>query len=148
VNLQGVDITKLVIEILQEFRETDPKRQVEFIIKEGVRAKGDKKLLRVLFENFLGNAWKFTSKQSNARIEFGSQQKGKETIYFIRDNGVGFNMKFAHKLFGTFQRLHDSKEFRGTGIGLAIIQRIVQKHHGKVWAKGKEGEGATFYFTL
>jgi light-regulated signal transduction histidine kinase (bacteriophytochrome) len=102
----------------------------------------------VVLENLLGNAWKYTAKQGQARIEFGVTEVDGSTAYFVRDNGVGFDMAYADKLFGAFQRLHSVKDFEGTGIGLMTVQRIVHRHWGRVWAEGGVGEGATFYFTL
>ncbi len=130
---------------LQEQQERD----VEFVIAEGLVTNGDKQLLRVVLENLLGNAWKFTSKCTQARIEFGAQQQDDgKTAYFVRDNGDGFDMAHADKLFGAFQRLHAMTDFEGTGIGLATVKRIIHRHGGRVWAEGVVGKGATFYFTL
>lgn len=109
---------------------------------------GDRSLLRVVLENLLGNAWKFTSKHPRARIEFGITEQDGRTVYFVRDDGAGFDMAYANKLFTPFQRLHGSNEFDGTGIGLATVQRIIYRHGGSVWAEGEVERGATFYFTL
>ena len=109
---------------------------------------GDGQLLKIAFENLLQNAWKFTGKQAEPRIEFGLIQSSGEPTYFIRDNGAGFDMTYAARLFGPFQRLHSQHEFPGNGIGLATVQRIIHRHGGKVWAEGLVGQGATFYFTL
>jgi light-regulated signal transduction histidine kinase (bacteriophytochrome) len=109
---------------------------------------GDPRLIRILLDNLLGNAWKFTGKTPHARIEIGSSAAGGATTYFVRDNGAGFDMSYADKLFGPFQRLHSLNEFPGTGIGLATAQRILQRHGGRIWGEGKPGEGAVFYFTL
>jgi light-regulated signal transduction histidine kinase (bacteriophytochrome) len=110
---------------------------------------GDARLLGVVLENLIGNAWKFSAKNADACIEFGaSRHSDGKLVYFVRDNGVGFDMSYKEKLFGAFQRLHSGSEFSGTGIGLATVQRIIHRHGGHVWAAGKEGEGATFYFTL
>ncbi len=111
-------------------------------------AEGDGTLLRVALENLLRNAWKFTGKQPRARIEFGVTEREGTRAYFVRDDGAGFDEAYADKLFGAFQRLHGASEFEGTGIGLATVQRIVHRHGGRVWAQGRVGHGATFYFTL
>lgn len=143
-----VDLSSLAYQVSENLKESQPQRKVEFVVTPGLVANGDSTLLRLLLENLLGNAWKFTSKQSQARIKFGvGQQEGKLT-FFVCDNGVGFDMTYADKLFGPFQRLHAATEFPGTGIGLAIVQRIVNRHGGQVWGEGKVGKGATFYFTL
>jgi PAS domain S-box-containing protein len=145
---EEVDLSTLVEEITSRLHENEPKRKVDFIIRKGLVAQGDRELLRALFENLLGNAWKFTSKSEKARIEFGITKNGKKTTYFINDNGAGFDMVYADKLFGAFQRLHDASEFAGTGIGLATVLRIINRHGGNIWAKGAVDKGATFYFTL
>ncbi len=143
-----VDLSALAQEIAVELQEMQPERQVEFIIQPGLMADGDARLLRVVLENLLGNAWKFTGKQERARIEFGLTEVGGQQAYFVRDDGAGFNMAYAHKLFGAFQRLHSVAEFDGNGIGLATVKRIIHRHSGRVWAEGSVGQGATFYFTL
>jgi signal transduction histidine kinase len=143
VNLSGVASA-----VASEIKQRQPERQAEFAIAPGVMVKGDAKLLRIALENLLGNAWKFTAKQPQARIEFGVTQHEGKPAYFVRDNGAGFDMTYADKLFGAFQRLHQANEFEGTGIGLATVQRIIHRHGGKVWAEGAVGQGATFYFTL
>ena len=125
-----------------------PDRQFTFTISDGLLVDGDRYLLEIVLDNLLGNAWKFTSKRRDAHIEVGSQQVSQETVYFIRDNGAGFDMKYARKLFGTFQRLHSSSEFPGTGIGLATVQKIIHRHSGRIWAESAVGAGATFYFTI
>jgi light-regulated signal transduction histidine kinase (bacteriophytochrome) len=121
---------------------------VDFVMPESIVAYGDESLLRVVLENMLGNAWKFTSQRSLARIEFDYTEIDGQTAYFVRDNGAGFEMAYASRLFGAFQRLHTEAEFGGTGIGLATVQRIVHRHGGRVWAEGTVDHGATFYFTL
>jgi light-regulated signal transduction histidine kinase (bacteriophytochrome) len=125
-----------------------PKRKVEFVITPGLIGRGDEKLLRVALTNLLENGWKFTGNVPETHIEFGIIEKDGKKAYFVRDNGAGFDMTYADKLFKPFQRLHTYIEFPGTGIGLASVQRIIQRHGGQVWAEGKKGEGATFYFTL
>lgn len=135
--------------ISEELRSANPARRVEVVIEEGIQAVGDRQLIRAVLDNLIGNAWKFTSKTANARIEFGAiTTESGELACFVRDNGAGFDAAYAHKLFGAFQRLHAMEDFPGTGVGLATVQRIILRHGGRVWAEGKEGEGATFYFVL
>lgn len=145
---QDVDLSAKARDIAQSLKYSEPERQVDFIIQPGVRASGDPYMLESVLENLLGNAWKFTSPRPRAVIEFGTQIQDTEWIFFIRDNGVGFEMAYVDKLFGAFQRLHKPDEFKGYGIGLATTQRIIQRHGGRVWAEGSPGQGATFYFTL
>jgi signal transduction histidine kinase len=145
---QEVSLSDLVTLALNQLQEGDPERVVERKIRPGVIVTGDGQLLRIAMENLLGNAWKFTNKQTNSRIEFGVTQVSGEPTYFIRDNGVGFDMTYAPRLFGPFQRLHAMDEFPGNGIGLATVQRIIHRHGGRVWAEGLVGQGATFHFTL
>ena len=150
----AVDLSALAETVVAELRQMDPERQVTVAIAPGLTATGDRGLLRVVLRNLLGNAWKFTAKTSTARIELGTADHDarvtthESRIYFVRDNGVGFDMAKAAKLFGAFQRLHNAQEFPGTGIGLATVQRIVQRHGGRVWAEAAVGKGAIFYFTL
>jgi light-regulated signal transduction histidine kinase (bacteriophytochrome) len=115
---------------------------------EGMQAVADSRLVRAALENLIGNAWKFTSKSAQPRIEVGCLHEGKRTTFFVRDNGAGFDMAYADKLFGAFQRLHSTQEYQGTGIGLATVQRIVHRHGGRIWAEAKPGKGAVFFFTL
>jgi light-regulated signal transduction histidine kinase (bacteriophytochrome) len=144
-----VDLSAMAEAIAAELQRQDPTRAVEFDIVPGLTTNGDARLLRVVLENLLGNAWKFTGKEGQARIVFGMQTDPDGTpVFVVRDNGAGFDMTYADKLFGAFQRLHRMSEFRGTGIGLATVQRIVRRHGGRVWAEGEVGQGATFYFTL
>jgi signal transduction histidine kinase len=145
---EWVDLSDLARSVLEELRKTQPERRAEFIIASGLTVEGDGQLLRVVLENLLGNAWKFTQKCPSARIEFGVTQHDGQRTYFVRDNGVGFDMTYAGKLFAPFQRLHTVEEFPGTGIGLATVQRIIHRHSGRIWAEGEVGKGATFYFTL
>jgi light-regulated signal transduction histidine kinase (bacteriophytochrome) len=119
-----------------------------FVIAPDLTVHGDKKLLSIVLENLLENAWKFTSKVPETIIEFGVNEHEGKKSYFVRDNGAGFDMKYVGKLFKPFQRLHTNSEFPGTGVGLASVQRIIYRHGGQVWAEGKTGDGATFYFTL
>lgn len=143
-----VDLSALVQTIVAELKAGQPERQVEFVIAEGVTANGDVRLLQILLANLLNNAWKFTSTHPRARIEFGVTQYKDNLAYFVRDDGVGFDMAYADKLFVPFQRLHAVTEFPGTGIGLATVQRIIHRHGGRVWAQGAVEQGTTFYFTL
>jgi PAS domain S-box-containing protein len=143
-----INLSELAESLVAELRKGDVRRKVAVHVEEGLSSRGDKRLLRIMLGNFLGNAWKFTSKQEQSKIVFGQEQKGGETVYFVRDNGAGFDMTYADKLFGTFQRLHTTDEFEGTGIGLATVQRIVNRHGGRVWAEGEIHKGACFYFTL
>jgi signal transduction histidine kinase len=145
---ETVSLTRLAENILRQLQASQPDRKVEFIAQENVEAYGDAPLLRALLENLLGNAWKFTSTQAAARISFGSERKDGSSVYFVRDNGAGFDMAYAEKLFSPFQRLHAASEFAGTGIGLATVQRIVHRHGGRIWAEGAVGQGASFHFTL
>ncbi|WP_211218625.1 ATP-binding protein [Thermithiobacillus tepidarius DSM 3134] len=145
---EPLDLSAFAREIAERLRQTQATRQVEFVLAEGVLAEGDAQLIRAVLENLLTNAWKFTSKQADARIEFGVREEAEERIYFVRDNGVGFDMAYADKLFGAFQRLHSPGEFEGHGIGLATVARIIARHGGRIWAEGVVGQGAAFYFTL
>ncbi len=145
---EPVELSALAHKIAAQLQENQADRPVEFAVQDGLITQGDSHLLRIVLEHLLGNAWKFTSKEPKARIEFGYTDNSGEGAYFVRDDGVGFDMKYANKLFGAFQRLHSSKEFEGTGIGLATVQRILHRHGGRVWAEGKVGKGATFYFSL
>jgi len=149
IRVERLDLSNLARTIVADLRRTGPDRKVKFVISDGLTANGDARLLRIVLENLIGNAWKFTAKKADACIEFGAlpHSDGK-LVHFVRDNGVGFDMSYKEKLFGAFQRLHSGSEFSGTGIGLATVQRIIHRHGGHVWAEGKEGEGATFYFTL
>ncbi len=145
---QDVDLSTLAQLILNRLRESEPARKVDVKIRPGVVVTGDGQLLRIALENLFENAWKFTSKQPESRIEFGVTQASGEPTYFVRDNGAGFNMTYVDRLFGPFQRLHAQGEFPGSGIGLATVQRIIHRHGGRVWAEGLVGQGATFQFTL
>jgi light-regulated signal transduction histidine kinase (bacteriophytochrome) len=145
-----VDLSALAQRISSRFQAAEPTRQTDFVIQQGLTEIGDAPLLSVVLENLLGNAWKFTSKREHARIDFGRSphpHQGRPE-YFVRDNGAGFDMAYADKLFGTFQRLHSTSEFEGTGIGLATVARVVRRHGGSIRAEGAVDRGATFYFTL
>jgi light-regulated signal transduction histidine kinase (bacteriophytochrome) len=144
---QTVNLSAVAGAIAAELHKAEPERRVEFIIAGGLTALGDERLLRVVLENLLRNAWKFTSKRPLARIEFGAHVQPSR-VYFMRDNGVGFDPDYSDKMFGVFQRLHSASEFPGTGVGLAIVQRIINRHGGRIWAEARPGEGATFYFSL
>jgi light-regulated signal transduction histidine kinase (bacteriophytochrome) len=145
---EPVDLTVLAQAVVRQLRQAEPDRQVEVVVADGLAVVGDARLFKVVLENLIGNAWKFTSKLSGARIEVGVRAEGESPTFFIRDNGAGFDMTYAAKLFGVFQRLHSTTEFEGTGIGLATVHRIVSRHGGRVWAEGAVDRGATFFFTL
>ncbi len=145
---QPLNLSELAESVFAELQRTQPERRITISVAPNLMVNGDPHLLRIMLENLLGNAWKFTSKQENARIEVGVLDQGASRIFYVRDNGAGFDMKYAGKLFGAFQRLHSLSEFPGTGIGLATVQRIIHRHGGNVWAEGRLNEGATFYFTL
>jgi len=147
--LEHFDLSALAQAVASELKQKDPERLVDWIIAPGLTVEGDARLLRVVLENLLGNAWKFTAKRPSARIEFGTlpQSNGART-YFVRDDGAGFDMARADQLFSPFKRLHDQSQFRGTGIGLATVQRVIQRHRGKIWAESVVDHGATFCFTL
>jgi PAS domain S-box-containing protein len=145
---EAVNLTAIARGIGQRLHEADSARKVEFVVQEGLTAQGDASLLAVVVENLLGNAWKFTNRRSVARIEIGVTSKDGQPAYFVRDDGAGFDMAHAGKLFGAFQRMHANIDFPGSGIGLATVHRIVRKHDGKIWAESVVGQGATFFFTL
>jgi signal transduction histidine kinase len=145
---EELDLSALAENVWASLRASDPRRTVDIRIESKIKVRGDPRLLRIALENLLGNAWKFTRKQPNVKIGFGSAADQGPGVYFVRDNGAGFKMEYAEKLFGAFQRLHDAGEFPGTGIGLALVKRIVRRHEGRIWAEAEEGKGAVFYFTL
>jgi PAS domain S-box-containing protein len=145
---EPVDLTQLASKVMARLQESEPDRALRFTVQSGLVAQGDVQLLQVVLENLLGNAWKFTGQCSEAVIEIGKEKKANENIYFVRDNGAGFDMAYADKLFSAFQRLHDARDFPGTGIGLATVQRVIHKHGGRVWSESAVNEGATFYFTV
>jgi light-regulated signal transduction histidine kinase (bacteriophytochrome) len=143
-----VDLSAGVSSLVAELHQANPERDVEVEIREGLTALADHGLMKIVLANLVGNAWKFTSKTQKARIEFGAVEKKGKTVYFLRDNGAGFDQAYAEKMFWPFQRLHSDREFEGTGIGLAIVERVIRRHGGKVWAEGVPNKGATVYFTL
>lgn len=143
-----VNLSALVEEIAAGLQQSEPDRSAEFQIAPNVRAPGDERLLRAVLENMLSNAWKFTRKKEHAKIEFGSMPGEESQIFFVRDNGAGFDSTYAASMFNAFQRLHSRDEFDGTGIGLATVKRVIERHGGTVWAEGEVGHGATFYFTV
>ncbi len=148
IKVQEVDLSQIANEVAQDLKNGNHARNVEFVIAPNVKVRCDARLLRIVMENLLGNAWKYTSKHPSSLIEFGVVKIKNEPSYFIRDNGAGFDMRYVNKLFGAFQRLHLSEEFPGTGIGLATVARIIHRHGGNVWAEGEIEKGATFYFNL
>src|SRR2546427_257563 len=143
-----VDLSGMARDIVAELQRATPERHVEFAIAPGLQARGDPRLLRVALDNLLRNGWKYTAKQPRPQIEFASTNVNGERAFVVRDNGAGFDMKYADKLFGVFQRLHSAAEFEGTGVGLATVRRIITRHGGRIWAEGAVDRGATFYFTL
>jgi light-regulated signal transduction histidine kinase (bacteriophytochrome) len=145
---EPVDLSAMAAMIAAELSETDLDRQVGWEIAPKITAQGDSRVLRIVLENLLHNAWKFTSKHDTATIVFGTQQLDGDTVYLVRDDGAGFDMAYVDKLFGVFQRLHAMTEFEGTGIGLATVARLIRRHGGCIWAEGAVDQGATFYFTL
>jgi signal transduction histidine kinase len=145
---RSVDLTSIAKAVFEDLQKSQPHRIVNMSIENNVTASGDQQLLEIVLTNLIGNAWKFTSKRASPRIEFGTQEENGRTSYFVRDNGAGFDMQYADKLFGTFQRLHTADEFEGTGIGLATVQSIINRHGGKIWTQSKVDHGATFFFTV
>ncbi|CAG0982053.1 Phytochrome-like protein cph1 [Burkholderiales bacterium] len=145
---ERVNLSQLARQVLAELRAADPSRQVEEIITDGLETDADPTLMLAVLENLLGNAWKFTRRQPLARIEFGALARDNAAVYYVRDNGIGFDMQYVDRIFDVFQRLHGPEDFPGTGIGLATVQRIVQRHGGRCWAEGTQDAGACFYFTL
>jgi len=146
--VRSVNLSTIAQSAIEELALTNPTRSVQCQIQPEMIVEGDPALLRAMIGNLMSNAWKYSSKSSAAVIEFGTMSDGSRTIYFVRDNGVGFDMRYANKLFGPFQRLHSNKEFEGTGIGLANVRRIVERHGGSIWADSKVSQGATFYFNF
>jgi len=144
-----VDLSALASDVTRDLRAAEPTRSVEVVVHDGLRAFGDRTLLQAVLTNLLGNAWKFTGQRSDARIEIGGKgREGDAAIFFVRYNGAGFDMAYADKLFGAFQRLHRQDEFPGTGVGLATVERIISRHGGRIWAESRPGAGATFFFSI
>lgn len=144
---ETIDLSKIATHVLEVLKQQQPHRQTEILVEPNITANGDKQLLQIVLENLIGNAWKYTNKKKRAQIQFGMTHHSDRNVYYIKDNGTGFNMQYVNKLFGVFQRLHGN-EYEGTGIGLATVKRIIERHGGEVWAQSKENKGATFYFTL
>jgi PAS domain S-box-containing protein len=145
---EETNLNELAKKIVAGLKSAEPQRKVKFKLARGLTVRGDARLLQIALGNLLSNAWKFTTRKPEALIEFGSTEQDGQRVFFVRDNGEGFEMEWKHRLFGVFERLHSAKDFPGTGIGLAIVQRIIQRHGGRIWAEGKRHQGATFYFTL
>jgi light-regulated signal transduction histidine kinase (bacteriophytochrome) len=145
---EAVDLSALARSVADDLGRVEPERRARFVIAEGLSVEGDAGLLRVVMENLLGNAWKFTAKESEAEIEFGVLERDGKPVYFVRDNGIGFDVAHAERIFDPFQRLHGEDEFEGTGVGLATVARIIRRHGGSLWAQGQTGMGATFYFAF
>jgi light-regulated signal transduction histidine kinase (bacteriophytochrome) len=145
---ERVDLTALARKTVANLQRFEPNRRVEIVIEDGLVANADSQLLSIVLENLLGNAWKYTGKRPVGRVELRLQPESRPPTYVVRDNGAGFDMAYANKLFGVFQRLHSPHEFKGEGIGLATVKRIVRRHGGRVWAEGSVDGGARFYFTL
>lgn len=146
--IESTNMTEIAVAIIGDLKETNPDRKVEVNIQENMIVTADRNLIQVALQNLLGNSWKYSKNVTLTTIEFSSFKQNTKTIYFIKDNGVGFDMKYVDKLFGAFQRLHSITEFEGTGIGLATVQRIIRRHHGNIWAESELNKGTTFYFTL
>jgi light-regulated signal transduction histidine kinase (bacteriophytochrome) len=144
----AIDLSGMARAIAEEHQKSNPDRAVDVTVQDGIIVQGNPFMMKIFLENLMDNAWKFTGKEAHPRIEFGTTARDGKTICFIRDNGVGFDMAYVDKLFGAFQRLHTTHEFPGTGIGLATVKRIINRHNGQIWAEGEVGKGATFYFTL
>ena len=142
------DLGELARGVAASISDAHPARRVQFVVQPDMRANGDPNLVKIVLENLIGNAWKFTSRTDAARIEVGAEEGEDGTSYFVRDNGAGFDMRYSGKLFKAFQRLHRADEFEGTGIGLSIVHRIVMRHGGKVWAESEPGKETVFRFTL
>ncbi|MBF0381274.1 MAG: response regulator [Magnetococcales bacterium] len=148
INSEDVDISKIVVDILKAKTTLEPTRNIIYTVMPDISGRCDSRLIKTMLENLIGNAWKYTRETANSHIDFGVKQENGQDIYFVKDNGAGFDMAYVDKLFKPFQRLHQVTEFEGTGIGLATVQRIIHRHGGKIWAESEVDKGATFYFTL
>ncbi len=147
-SLTRINLSEIIRTIEAELKREEPNRQVTVIVSDDLVTTGDRNLIKICIENLLRNAWKYSSKHQEARIEWGTLMKDQETVFFIRDNGAGFDNAYRSKLFLPFQRLHSNTEFTGNGIGLALVKRILERHGGRIWAEGAIEKGATFYFTI
>jgi light-regulated signal transduction histidine kinase (bacteriophytochrome) len=147
-SLASVDLSRMARECAVLLKESAPERKVVFKIADQLSVRGDETLLKAAIANLMENSWKYTGKKESATIELGRKQEGDSTIFYLRDDGVGFDMRYADKLFGPFQRMHRESEYEGTGIGLATVQRIIHRHGGRIWADAAVDGGATFFFTL
>ena len=145
---ERMDLSQLATNVFNQLQAGSPERQVLWVCQPGVLVEADPRLVRIALENLIGNAWKFTERTAAARITFGSAPRETGTVYFIEDNGAGFDMAYVGRLFTAFQRLHGDRDFKGSGIGLATVSRIILRHHGEIWAESQVGQGATFSFTL
>ncbi len=147
-HFEPVDLSALITGLASELQKREPERRIEWVVQSGMEAVADLRLIKIALQHLLQNAWKFTGKKDLARIEAGCRKEVGKTVFFVRDNGAGFDAKYADRLFGAFQRLHSQEEFEGTGVGLATVRRIIHRHGGRIWAEGEVGQGAVFYFTL
>jgi light-regulated signal transduction histidine kinase (bacteriophytochrome) len=145
---QQIDLSVIAQTTFDELRQTEPDRDIKFYLPGVVNAYADPRLMSIALSNLIGNAWKYSSKTAVSRIEFGYFEKNGKSVYYVHDNGAGFDMKLSHKLFVPFERLHSDSQFTGTGIGLPIVEKVIQRHKGRIWAEGEIGKGATFFFTL
>jgi light-regulated signal transduction histidine kinase (bacteriophytochrome) len=145
---ESISLTAIARSVIADLQSGEPSRKVAIEIPDGLSAHGDARMATIVLVNLLGNAWKYSAKQPEAKITFGQENQGNETISYVRDNGAGFDMAYAGKLFAPFQRLHHDSEFEGTGIGLATVQRIISRHGGRIWVEAAVNDGATFFFTL
>jgi light-regulated signal transduction histidine kinase (bacteriophytochrome) len=147
-NVEEIDLSAMVSAIIEELQQTEPQRSIETLIAQDIHGRADARLVNIVLSNLIGNAWKYSSKIPHAVIEFGTVEISGEKTYFIKDNGAGFDMTHAKRLFTPFQRLHSENEFPGTGIGLAIVSKVIQRHGGRIWPESEVGKGASFHFTL